>query len=77
MRVRLMAAACLAAVAVLTSASTATADEEQDAAAVKSPGVGSGNLTQVPVHTPVNVFEDSVNVLGLLNPAFGNHGVND
>jgi hypothetical protein len=44
--------------------------------AVKSPGVGSGNLVQVPVHVPVNVSGNSVNVIGLLNPAFGNVAVN-
>lgn len=44
--------------------------------AVKSPGVASGNLIQVPVHVPVNVSGNSVNVIGLLNPAFGNAAVN-
>lgn len=39
---------------------------------VSSPGVLSGNLVQVPVHVPVNVCGNSVNVIGLLNPAFGN-----
>ncbi|WP_333778436.1 chaplin [Streptomyces sp. IBSBF 3136] len=41
-----------------------------------SPGVVSGNVVQVPVHVPVNVVGDSVNVIGALNPAFGNLGVN-
>lgn len=44
--------------------------------AVRSPGVGSGNLVQVPVHVPVNVSGNTVNVIGLLNPVFGNHAVN-
>ncbi|SFF16007.1 Small secreted domain [Actinacidiphila alni] len=44
--------------------------------AVKSPGVASGNLVQVPVHVPVNISGNSVNVIGLLNPAFGNAAVN-
>ncbi|WP_455357438.1 chaplin family protein [Streptomyces sp. SYSU K217416] len=44
--------------------------------ATHSPGVASGNLVQVPVHVPVNVVGNSVNVVGLLNPAFGNTGVN-
>ncbi|MET9775869.1 chaplin ChpE [Streptomyces sp. NPDC006367] len=44
--------------------------------AVGSPGVVSGNLVQVPVHIPVNAVGNSVNVVGLLNPAFGNLGVN-
>ncbi|MFD4695315.1 MULTISPECIES: chaplin family protein [unclassified Streptomyces] len=45
-------------------------------AAVGSPGVASGNLVQVPVHVPVNVVGNTVNVIGLLNPAFGNLGLN-
>ncbi|MFE0425634.1 chaplin, partial [Streptomyces sp. NPDC058953] len=36
--------------------------------AVNSPGVGSGNLVQVPVHVPVNASGNSINVIGLLNP---------
>jgi hypothetical protein len=45
-------------------------------AAVGSPGVLSGNLAQVPVQVPVNVCGNTVNVIGLLNPAFGNTCVN-
>jgi hypothetical protein len=41
-----------------------------------SPGVGSGNNVQVPVHVPVNVSGISANVIGLLNPAFGNGATN-
>ncbi|WP_367324174.1 chaplin [Streptomyces sp. HUAS ZL42] len=44
--------------------------------AVGSPGVLSGNLVQAPVHVPVNVVGNTANVVGLLNPAFGNVGVN-
>lgn len=44
--------------------------------AAHSPGVASGNLVQVPVHVPVNVVGNTVNVIGLLNPAFGNVGLN-
>lgn len=44
--------------------------------ATKSPGVGSGNLVQVPVDVPVNVSGNSVSVIGVLNPVFGNHAVN-
>ncbi|MEU9132460.1 chaplin [Kitasatospora sp. NPDC048540] len=42
-------------------------------AAVGSPGVLSGNLVQVPVHVPVNVCGNTISVIGLLNPAFGNN----
>ncbi|MFD5327844.1 chaplin [Streptomyces sp. NPDC127092] len=44
--------------------------------ALNSPGVASGNLVQAPVHVPVNVSGNTVNVVGLLNPAFGNGAVN-
>lgn len=44
--------------------------------AAGSPGVLSGNVIQVPIHVPVNVCGNTVNVIGLLNPAFGNTCVN-
>ncbi|MER6779128.1 MULTISPECIES: chaplin [unclassified Streptomyces] len=58
------------------AASPAMADSVADGKAIGSPGVLSGNLVQVPVHVPVNVCGNSVNVIGLLNPAFGNTCVN-
>lgn len=53
-------------------AGAAVADSGASGAAVGSPGVISGNNAQVPVHVPVNVCGNSINVIGLLNPAFGN-----
>lgn len=47
-----------------------------EGAAKGSPGVLSGNLVQVPVDVPVNICGNSVNVVGLLNPTFGNTCVN-
>lgn len=55
---------------------TAHADASAEGAAVGSPGVGSGNAVQAPVHIPVNVCGNTVNVIALLNPAFGNKCVN-
>ncbi|MFJ2651759.1 chaplin [Streptomyces sp. NPDC087420] len=49
---------------------------QADGLAQHSPGIGSGNAVQVPVHVPVNLTGNTVNVIGLLNPAFGNHSVN-
>lgn len=49
---------------------------DADGQAVHSPGVGSGNLVQAPVHIPVNAVGNTVNVIGVLNPAFGNLGLN-
>ncbi|MFJ8866491.1 chaplin family protein [Streptomyces sp. NPDC102473] len=67
-------------VATGAGAASATAHGHGGAAAhgqaVGSPGVASGNLVQVPVHVPVNVVGNTVNVIGLLNPAFGNLGLN-
>ncbi|NEA37765.1 chaplin [Streptomyces sp. SID11385] len=51
----------------------AVADSGAQGAAVGSPGVLSGNLVQAPVDVPVNVCGNTVDVVGLLNPAFGNH----
>ncbi|BDM68200.1 hypothetical protein HEK616_16870 [Streptomyces nigrescens] len=45
-------------------------------ATTTSPGVLSGNLVQAPVTVPVNVTGNSVNVVGVLNPAFGNRSTN-
>ncbi|WP_457032581.1 chaplin [Kitasatospora sp. P5_F3] len=37
---------------------------------------GSGNSIQVPVHIPVNLCGNSANLVGLLNPSFGNSCAN-
>ncbi|MEU3751234.1 chaplin [Streptomyces olivoreticuli] len=62
---------------VLAGAGLAAADSGAQGAAVNSPGVVSGNVIQVPVEVPVNVCGDSINVVGLLNPTFGNKCVNE
>ncbi|GFH38352.1 chaplin [Streptomyces pacificus] len=69
-------AAALAVAGVLVGAGSAVADSGATGAAVGSPGVLSGNVVQIPVHVPVNVCGNSVNVIGLLNPAFGNVCIN-
>ncbi|MFB6560832.1 chaplin [Streptomyces sp. NPDC056400] len=53
-------------------ASAESADTGAQSVAGYSPGVGSGNLVQVPIHIPVNVCGNTVNIIGLLNPPFGN-----
>ncbi|MGW3272410.1 chaplin [Streptomyces kronopolitis] len=45
-------------------------------AAHNSPGVVSGNVIQAPVDLPLNVCGNTLNVVGLLNPAAGNTCVN-
>lgn len=61
---------------VAAGAGLASADSGAAGQAVGSPGALSGNVVQVPVHVPVNAVGNSVNVIGVLNPAFGNLGVN-
>lgn len=58
------------------AAGYAHADAGAAGGAANSPGVGSGNNVQVPVHVPVNACGNTVNVVGLLNPAFGNRCAN-
>ncbi|KPI17705.1 protein of unknown function DUF320 [Actinobacteria bacterium OK074] len=72
-----LALTSVAAAAVAGTAGIAAADSDAHGAAAHSPGVVSGNVIQVPVHVPVNVCGNSVDVIGLLNPAFGNTCVND
>ncbi|MGW3814638.1 chaplin ChpG [Streptomyces sp. NPDC005046] len=72
-----MALTSVAAAAVAGTAGIAAADSDAHGAAAHSPGVLSGNVLQVPVHAPVNVCGNTVNVIGLLNPAFGNTCFND
>ncbi|BDH03740.1 chaplin ChpG [Streptomyces bauhiniae] len=63
--------------AVAGGAGIAAADSGAQAVAANSPGVLSGNVVQIPVHVPVNVCGNTIDVIGLLNPAFGNTCVND
>ncbi|MFJ6293482.1 chaplin [Streptomyces griseoviridis] len=65
-----------AAAAVAGGAGIASADSGAQGVAAHSPGVLSGNAVQVPVHVPINLCGNTINVVGLLNPAFGNTCVN-
>ncbi|KAB8157471.1 DUF320 domain-containing protein [Streptomyces sp. 3MP-14] len=59
------------------AAGSAAADSGAIGGAAGSPGVISGNNIQAPIHVPVNLSGNSINVIGLLNPTFGNAAVND
>ncbi|MFC5663496.1 chaplin [Kitasatospora misakiensis] len=61
---------------VAAGAGTAMASSGAEGVAAGSPGVISGNQLQVPIHIPVNLCGNTINVIGLLNPAFGNTCVN-
>ncbi|SEN46863.1 Small secreted domain [Actinacidiphila rubida] len=72
-----VALAVLAGGIILVSGGVATADSGANGAAVGSPGVLSGDVIEVPINIPVNLCGDSVDVIGLLNPALGDTCVND
>lgn len=74
---KVVAAALVTGGLVLAGAGVASADAGAQGAAVQSPGVLSGNVVQAPVNIPVNVCGNTVSVIGLLNPAFGNTCVNE
>ncbi|MDQ0682763.1 MULTISPECIES: chaplin ChpH [Streptomyces] len=74
---KVVAAAAATGGLVLAGAGMAVADAGAQGAAVHSPGVLSGNVVQVPVHIPVNVCGNTISVIGLLNPAFGNTCINN
>ncbi|PNE41547.1 MULTISPECIES: chaplin [Streptomyces] len=73
---KVVAAAAVAGGVVFAGAGLAVADAQSQGAAVHSPGVLSGNVVQAPVHVPVNVCGNTISVIGLLNPTFGNTCVN-
>ncbi|MEV5233755.1 chaplin [Streptomyces pseudogriseolus] len=69
--------AVAAASGAMAVAMPAYADSGAEGVAAGSPGAVSGNSVQLPVHVPVNVCGNTVNVVGLLNPAAGNTCVNE
>ncbi|UGY90541.1 chaplin [Streptomyces gobiensis] len=79
---RIVKATTIAAVGcalMLGSTGTAMADSSGAHAkgvAAKSPGVISGNVIQVPIGIPINLCGNTINVIGLLNPATGNQCIN-
>ncbi|MFI1964681.1 chaplin [Streptomyces pathocidini] len=73
---RVVAAAAATGGLVLAGAGVAVADSGAQGAAAQSPGVLSGNAVQVPVHVPVNACGNTVDVITLFDPAFGNTCVN-
>ncbi|MER5778981.1 chaplin [Streptomyces sp. NPDC002039] len=61
---------------VVGGASVASADANADGLAVGSPGVLSGNVVQIPIHVPINVCGNSIGLVSVLNPSFGNTCIN-
>ena len=74
---KIVAAAAATGGLVLAGAGLAVADSGAQGAAVHSPGVLSGNVVQIPIHIPINVCGNSINVIAALNPTGGNVCIND
>ncbi|MFF4405310.1 chaplin [Streptomyces sp. NPDC001262] len=76
----LVLAAAGAAVTASVGAAFATGGGPGGAGAVGvakgSPGVISGNVIQLPIQIPINLCGNSIDIVGLLNPTFGNTCVN-
>ncbi|MEW2295560.1 chaplin family protein [Streptomyces sp. NPDC006743] len=66
------ASGALAMAVPVSAAFAADGGATADGAAAGSPGLLAGDTLQLPVHVPVNVCGDTVDVVGLLNPAAGN-----
>ncbi|POX64866.1 hypothetical protein C3492_03775 [Streptomyces sp. Ru62] len=60
-----------------SGASVASGGASAHGSTADSPGLLSGNDLQLPIDLPVNVSGNSVNVVGVGNPVFGNHSVNE
>ncbi|WP_059008560.1 chaplin [Streptomyces specialis] len=75
---KVVATAAVTGSLMMAGAGLAVADSGADAkaAAVGSPGVISGNNVQVPIGIPINLCGNTINIIALLNPAFGNTCVN-
>ncbi|WP_283253936.1 LAXTG-anchored chaplin ChpA [Streptomyces sp. V17-9] len=55
-----------------SSSTGSSGGSHADSVTEGSPGVGSGNSTQIPVDVPVNLCGNTVDVIAALNPVFGN-----
>ncbi|MFF8916337.1 chaplin [Streptomyces sp. NPDC015032] len=54
------------------AAAPAFADSGAEGFAAGSPGIGSGNFIQAPIHMPVAACGNTVSAIGAINPTFGN-----
>lgn len=59
-----------------TCAAPALSKRVDATGASQSPGTLSGNVVQVPIVAPINVCGNSIDVIGVLNPAFSNECTN-
>ena len=70
-------AALATAVGTLLLLSAPASAQGAEGAAVNSPGVVSGNVVQAPIDTGISLCGNTIDVVGVLNPAAGNLCVNE
>ncbi|MFF2805590.1 chaplin [Streptomyces sp. NPDC058000] len=58
------------------AAAPAFVDAHAAGVAKRSPGVISGNVVQMPIRVQINVCGDMIDIIGILNPEFGNRCIN-
>jgi hypothetical protein len=73
---KVVAAAAATGGLVLAGAGVAVAGSGAHGVTVGVQGAGSGNAVQAPVHAPVTTCSNTISVIGLVNPAFGNSCLN-
>ncbi|MFJ3176762.1 chaplin family protein [Streptomyces roseus] len=57
--------------ALALTGGSAAADSGAHGSTYESSGFLSGNVIQLPIHVPIDLCGNTLNVIGLLNPAFG------
>ncbi|MFJ9864172.1 chaplin [Streptomyces sp. NPDC101165] len=74
MRIRSFATTAVLAGALALTGTTAAhaADPNPVGVATDSPGVLSGNVIQIPLDLDANLCGDTIDIIGLLNPALAN-----
>ncbi|TQK52204.1 small secreted domain DUF320 [Streptomyces sp. SLBN-118] len=72
MKYKKAAAVVAGVIMAVGGAAPAMADAGAEGAAVGSPGVLSGNVIQVPLDLPLIACGNSLNLIAMLNPTFGN-----
>ena len=65
-----------AGMAVTGAAGVASADADATGAAIGSPGFLSGNVVQLPINIPIIACGNSIGLVSILNPTFGNTCIN-
>ncbi|MFI9719003.1 chaplin [Streptomyces sp. NPDC052396] len=71
-----LAAAGMALGASVANAAADGGGADARGVATNSPGVLSGDVIQIPIQIPINLCGNSIDIVGLLNPTFGNTCIN-